>query len=142
MGARASDRPGSQDSKAPWLLASRLRQSDRMSKRWYRSCSEPRPSWGIVVQIPYLGVMMMVHYAHNQQPLRARATKRGGSFLVLCVVLSLVVSSTPAVSQERRLPPLATPPQRTAPAPRSPAMDVARLATEDPRLVLQHADTS
>src|SRR5262249_31949374 len=86
--------------------------------------------------------MMMAHCAHSQQPLRARATKPGGSVLVLCVILALVVSSTPASSQERRLLPLAAPLQRTAPTPRSPAMDVARLTTEDPRLVLQHADTS
>src|SRR5574341_1117256 len=85
--------------------------------------------------------MMMVHCAHSQQPLRARATKPGGSFSVLFVVLSLVVSSTPAVSQQRHLLPLAAPPQLTAPTPRSPAMDVAQLATEDPRLILQHAAT-
>src|SRR5262245_47161173 len=88
-----------------------------------------------------LGVMIMAHCTHSQQPLHARATKPGGSFTVLCVVFSLVVSSTPTISQERPRLPLAAPPQRTAPAPRSPGMDVARLATENSRLVLQQAET-
>ena len=48
----------------------------------------------------------MAHCAHNQQLLRARATTPGGSFSVFLVVLSLVVSSTLAVSQERHLLPL------------------------------------
>ena len=83
----------------------------------------------------------MAHCDHNQQLLRARATTPGGSFSVFLFVLCLVVSSPPAVSQQRPFLPPAAPPQLTAPTPRSPAVDVARLAPEDPRLALEQAYT-
>src|SRR5438094_10353554 len=84
---------------------------------------------------------MMANCAKHQQPLRARARQPGGRISVFLVVLSLVVSFSPAVSQERHLLPLAAAPPRTAPAPRSPVVDMVRLATEEPCLMLQHALT-
>ena len=84
---------------------------------------------------------MMANCANHQQPLRARARQPGGRISVFLVVLFLVVSFTPAVSQERHLLPPAAAPPRTAPPPRSPAVDMVRLATEDPCLMLQHAST-
>ena len=83
----------------------------------------------------------MANCANHQQPLRARARQPGSRISVFLMVLSLAVSFTPAVSQERHLLPPAAPPQRTASPPGSPAVDLARLATEDPCLVLQHAST-
>src|SRR5712692_3574779 len=82
---------------------------------------------------------MMANCANHQQPLRARTRQPGGRISVFLVVLSLVVSFSPAVSQERYLPPSAAQPQLTAPTPRSTYVDMARLATEDPRMVLEHA---
>ena len=84
---------------------------------------------------------MMANCANHQQPLRARARQPGGRISVFLVVLSLLVSFSPAVSQERYLPPPAAQPQLTAPTPRSTYVDMARLATEDPRMVLEHVGT-
>src|SRR5262245_47025413 len=84
----------------------------------------------------------MAHCAHNQQPLRAGTTTPGCSFSVFLLVFSLIVSSTPAVSQQRHFFPRAAPPPLTAPIPPSPAVDFARLSTEDPGKVLEYASTS
>lgn len=83
----------------------------------------------------------MAHCAHNQPPLAARGTQPGSSVSVLLVVLFLVVWSTLAVAQERHGLPRTAPAQLTAPTPRRPAVDVARLTTEDARMALEPAPT-